>query len=74
MSDRKPKPDTVTYLLRNVPAASWRAAQARAEREGLTVRVVLLQALQAYGAAPPGSLSILIQPPPKTKKSPRRPK
>lgn len=64
MSDRKPKPDTVTYLLRNVPAASWRAAQARAEVEGLTVRVVLLQALSAYGAA--------FQPKTKTR-TPRRP-
>ena len=63
MSARTPKPDTVTYLLRNVPAAPWRAAQARAAAEGLTVRVVLLQALHAYGAA--------FQPKTKT---PRRPK
>lgn len=42
------------YLLDAIPPALWKAARAKAKREGLSIRHVLLSGLQAWteGGAP----------------------
>jgi predicted HicB family RNase H-like nuclease len=56
------KASTGTYRIRGVSRDVHRAAQLRAVSQGITLRWVVLQALQAYGAGtwtpsdtPPGS-------------------
>lgn len=58
----RPKASTGTYRVRGVSRALHRAARLRAASQGTTLRWVVLQALQAYGAGtwtpsdkPPGS-------------------
>ena len=45
---RPSKPDTVTYLLRDIPQALHAAAKAKAAQEGVSLRVVLLRLLRGY--------------------------
>lgn len=48
MGTNKRHANTFQYLLRNVPAASWRGATRRAELEGVSLRAVILAAIRAY--------------------------
>jgi hypothetical protein len=38
------------YLLGQIPAGLWRAAKAKAKRDGVSIRFVLLRALQEWTA------------------------
>jgi hypothetical protein len=40
------------YLLDNIPAPLWKAARAKAQREGLSMRALLLGFLRAWVRAP----------------------
>jgi hypothetical protein len=39
---------TITYLLRNIPTTLWDRAKHRAVDEGLTLRALILKALEEY--------------------------
>jgi hypothetical protein len=52
MADRRAKPDTTIYLLRDIDKDLWRRARSRAMLEGKTIREVILQLLQGW--APEG--------------------
>lgn len=39
---------TITYLLRNIPTTLWDRAKHRAVDEGLTLRSLILKALEEY--------------------------
>ena len=44
-----PRSDTYgRYLLDRIPATLWRDAKAKAKRDGVSIRAVLLTALRAY--------------------------
>ena len=45
-----PRPTTVAYQLRAIPREIHGAAVARAQREGRSLRWILIQALRAYGS------------------------
>ena len=63
MSDRRAKPDTTIYLLRDIDKDLWRRARSRALLEGKTIREVILQLLADW--APEGGF---IQSKPKRRK------
>jgi len=48
--ENRQKASTGTYRIRGVSRDVHRAAQLRAASQGITLRSVVLQALQAYGA------------------------
>jgi hypothetical protein len=52
MTDRRRKPGTTLYLLRDIPVDLWRRARSRALLEGQTIREVILDLLDDY--APTG--------------------
>ena len=52
MADRKPKPNTTIYLLRDIDRDLWRQARSRAVLEGKTIREIILEKLAEY--APTG--------------------
>lgn len=53
MSDRKPKPHTTQYLLRDVPKATLKAAKAVLAAEGRTLKWELLRAIEKIAARSP---------------------
>ncbi len=53
MSERTPKPNTSTYLLRDIPTETMQKAKAVLAAEGRTVRWALLRALRAIAARHP---------------------
>lgn len=53
MSERIQKPNTSTYLLRDIPTETMRQAKAVLAAEGRTVRWALLRALRAIAARYP---------------------
>lgn len=52
MADRKAKPDTTIYLLRDINKDLWRRARSRALLEGKTIRQIILELLEQW--APEG--------------------
>jgi hypothetical protein len=48
MADRKAKPGTTIYLLRDIDRDLWRRARSRALLEGKTIRQVILDLLDAW--------------------------
>lgn len=53
MSDRTPKPNTTTYLLRDIPTPVLQQAKAVLAAEGRTVKWALLRALRTLAARAP---------------------
>lgn len=53
MSDRKRKPDTTTYLLRDIPTPVLQQAKAVLAAEGRTLRWALIRALRTLAARAP---------------------